>query len=155
MRTLTISALRVAWQIPMTSWPTLNACSTLTNDPGHHARNGLEWGPMYSYWDFQMQPHQCILYYRSWIVMSSVWSWAHGNVGIFILFLLVLLYSYSAESIENGKKTQGGNSASTTLPHWRVRAMREAQPKGSSNLSSRCAMEVLMKRSGSLALATP
>src|SRR5260370_200561 len=58
-------------------------------------------------------------------------------------------------NMKMGRKPREGILCSLPCLVPRVRAMSEAQPKGSSNLSSRCAMKVLMKRSGSLALATP
>ena len=59
------------------------------------------------------------------------------------------------DMLKTGRKPREGILCSLPCLVPRVRAMSEAQPKGSSNLSSRCAMKVLMKRSGSLALATP
>src|SRR5258705_7775349 len=59
------------------------------------------------------------------------------------------------DPLKTGRKPREGILCSLPCLVPRVRAMSEAQPKGSSNLSSRCAMNVLMKRSGSLALATP
>jgi len=57
--------------------------------------------------------------------------------------------------VKMGRKPREGILHQLPCLILRVRAMSEAQPKGSSNLSSRCAMNVLMKRSSSLALATP
>jgi len=67
----------------------------------------------------------------------------------------LVIYPMKNKSVKMGRKPREGILCSLPCLIPRVRAMSEAWPNGSSNLSSRCAMNVLMKRSGSLALATP
>src|SRR5258707_7501708 len=94
----------------------------------------------------------------SWKVMEMGWGTdkdKKGKRGGCTMTQVWLSLGPLPYPMKMGRKPREGILCQLPCLILRVRAMSEAQPKGCSNLSSRCAMNVLMKRSGSLALATP
>ena len=90
------------------------------------------------------------------LLLDDHWSKSRMNTQEGVFLATCVLGPKCWWTVKTGRKPREGILCSLPCLIPRVRAMSEAQPKGTNSLCSRCTMKVdLMKRSGSLALATP